>query len=129
MKNQSGFGQIEALIALSILGMVGTSLLGGLLTVTKTTPIADERSTAQTLAESQIEYVRTQDYDYINDPPQYLELSGADVPAGFTITTTATRLDHDNDGSGDDDGIQKISVTIKHFNETVTTLDSYRIRR
>lgn len=129
MKNQSGFGQIEALIALSILGLVGTSLLGGLLTITKTTPIADERSTAQTLAESQIEYVRTQDYDYINDPPEYLDLSGVDVPLGYTISTTATRLDHDNDGSGDDDGIQEITVTIKHYKETVTTLESYRIRR
>jgi len=129
MKNQSGFGQIEALIALSILGLVGTSLLGGLLTITKVTPIADERSTAQTLAESQLEYVRTQDYDYINDPPEYLDLSVVDVPFGYTISTTATRLDHDNDGAGDDDGIQKITVTIDHHNETVTTLESYRIRR
>ena len=129
MKSQSGFGQVEALIALSILGVVGTSLLGGLMTVTKTTPIADERSTAQTLAESQIEYVRTQDYDYINDPPQYQELTGTDVPPGYIITATATRLDHDSDGTEDDDGIQKITVTIEHFNETVTTLESYRIRR
>ncbi len=129
MKNQFGFGQIEALIALSILGLVGTSLLGGLLTVTKTTPIADERSTAQTLAESQIEYVRTQAYDYINDPPEYLELSGADVPVGYTVTSTATRLDHDSDGLSDDDGIQKITVTVKHHQEPITTIESYRIRR
>jgi len=129
MKNQSGFGQIEALIAMSILGIVGTSLMGGLLTITKTTPMADERSTAQVLAESQLEYVRTQDYDYINDPPEYLELSGTDVPSGYTIATTATRLDHENDGATDDDGIQKITVTIEHYNETVTTLESYRIRR
>lgn len=129
MKNQIGSGHVEALITMCIIGTFGTALLGGLLTATKTTPIADERSTAQNLAESQMEYVRTQSYDYINDPPQYLVLSGTAVPDYYSITTTATRLDPEGDGTDDDDGIQQIVVTVKHSDKNVTDLESYRIRR
>ncbi len=129
MQRQEGNSHVEALVTVAILGLFGTALLGGLLTATKTTPLTDEKSTAQSLAENQLEYVRTQDYDYINNPPQYLALSGTAVPNDYSITNTAIHLDPEGDGSADDDGIQKISVTIKHGNKTVTSIDSYRIRR
>ncbi len=129
VQRHEGYSHIEALVTLAILGVFGVGLLGGLMTVTKTTPLTDKISTAQSLAENQLEYVRTQDYDYINDPPQYLVLSGTAVPNGYSITNTATRLDPETDGSSDDDGIQKITVTVKYWNETVTSIDCYRIRR
>ena len=129
MQRQEGYSHVEALVTLAILGGFGTTLLGGLMTVTTTTPLTDEKSTAQSLAENQLEYVRTQDYDYINNPPQYLVLSGTAIPAGYSITNTAIHLDPDGDGLADDDGIQNISVTVKHWDKTVTSIDSYRIRR
>ena len=116
-------------MALVILGTFGTVLLGGLAVATKATPIADETSTAQNLAETQLEYVLNQDYDHVNNPPQYLVLSGTVVPEGYSITNVASRLDADDDGSDDDDGIQKIEVSIQHWDETVTILEGYRIRQ
>lgn len=127
--NQEGFAFIEALLALVILGAFGTALLGGLAVATKATPIADETSTAQNLAETQMEYVLNQDYDHINDPPQYFVISGTDVPEGYSISSVAIRLDADDDGSDNDDGIQKIEVSIQHWDETVTILEGYRIRQ
>ncbi len=129
VQRQEGYSHVEALVTMVIIGVFGTGLVGGLLTATKTTPLTDEISTAQSLAENQLEYVRTQDYDYINNPPQYLVLSGTAVPDGYSITNTATHLDPEEDGSTDDDGIQNITVTVKHWNKTVTSIDSYRIRR
>lgn len=128
-KNQAGFAFVEALLALAILGVFGTALLGGLASATKATPIADESSTAQNLAESQMEYVLTQDYDYANSPPQYLVLSGTAVPEGYNITNVASRLDPHGDGSDDDDGIQKIEITVQHWDKVVTELEGYRIRQ
>ncbi|NQT74842.1 MAG: hypothetical protein HQ553_19055 [Chloroflexi bacterium] len=128
-RNQEGFAFIEALLALVILGTFGTVLLGGLAVAAKATPLADETSTAQNLAETQMEYVLNQDYDYINDTPQYLVISDTDVPEGYSISSVAERLDADDDDDDDDDGIQKIEVSVQHWDETVTILEGYRIRQ
>ena len=128
-RNQGGFAFVEALLALVILGVFGTALLGGLAVVTKATPIADEASMAQNLAESQMEYVLTQDYDHVSNPPQYIVLSGTAVPEGYSITNVASRLDPDSDGYDDDDGIQRIEITVQHWDNEVTKLEGYRIRQ
>ncbi|MBT4512177.1 MAG: type II secretion system protein [Chloroflexi bacterium] len=128
MRNQQGFSLVEVLVALSILGTFGIALLGGLITVSKSTPIIDEKSTAQSLAERQLEYVRVQPYDYSNNPPQYTVLSGTAVPSGYGIGMLSTRLDHDDDGIGDDDGVQQIAVTITHDSKSVITLEGYKVR-
>ncbi|NQT73764.1 MAG: type II secretion system protein [Chloroflexi bacterium] len=125
--NQKGFSLAESLVALAILGLSGAALIGGLMTLSKTTPLADEQSTAQNLAENQMEYVCVQDYDFINDPPQYELIS--DIPEGYSITNTANRLDLEGDGTDDDDGIQRIVVVVTHHGETVNTLETNRIRR
>ena len=129
VQRQEGYSHVEALLTMAILGVFGTGMLGGLMGVTETTPRTDEISTAQNLAENQLEYIRTQDYDYINNSPQYLALSGTAVPDGYSIITSATRLDPESDGTVDDDGIQQITVMVKHHNKIVTSIESYRIRR
>lgn len=129
VRKQGGFSFIEVLLSMSLLGVFGVALLGGLAAASKATPIADETSTAQNLAETQMEYMLDQDYDHINDPPQYLVISGTDVPEGYSISSDAIRLDADDDGSDDDDGIQKIEVSVQHWDETITILEGYRIRQ
>ena len=128
MRNEKGFTLIEVIIAMALLGIIAIAFLGGLATASKAIIIADERATAESLARSQMEYVKNQDYDGVNNPPQYTLLS--DTPADYTIVIDAVRLDPNGDGTDNDDGIQKITVTVDHLEKPeVITLEDYKVDR
>jgi prepilin-type N-terminal cleavage/methylation domain-containing protein len=127
MKSEKGFTFIEVVIALAVLGIIAVGFLGGLATASKGLLIADERETANNLAEAQMEYVKNQEYDSTNNPPQYALLS--DIPDGYSIEVPmAERLDPEGDGMDDDDGIQKIIVIVNHQDKlAVITLEDYKV--
>jgi prepilin-type N-terminal cleavage/methylation domain-containing protein len=126
MKRERGFTFIEVVIALGVLGMIAVGFLSGLGTASKGLLIADERETANNLAEAQIENVKNQAYDDINDPPQYSLMAG--IPDSYSIDQPlAYRMDPDLDGLEDDDGIQRITVTVRHNGKEVLTLEDYKV--
>ena len=128
MRNEKGFTLIEVIIAMALLGIIAIAFLGALATASNAIIIADERATAESLARSQMEYVKNQDYDGVNNPPQYTLLS--DTPADYTIVIDAVRLDPNGDGTDNDDGIQKITVTVDHLEKPeVITLEDYKVDR
>ena len=128
MRNEKGFTLIEVIIAMALLGIIAIVFLGALATASNAIIIADERATAESLARSQMEYVKNQDYDGVNNPPQYTLLS--DTPADYTIVIDAVRLDPNGDGTDNDDGIQKITVTVDHLEKPeVITLEDYKVDR
>jgi type II secretory pathway pseudopilin PulG len=118
------------LIALAILGLISAAFLMALSAAPRALFIADQRATAETLARSQMEYVKGQPYDPI-PPIEYNLLP--DIPAGFSINVTAEHFDADSDTSvevpGDDARIQKITVTVRHHGEVIFTLEGYKVER
>jgi len=58
IKNERGFTFVEVVIALAILGVIAAGFLMALATASKAIIIADERTTAESLARSQMEYVK-----------------------------------------------------------------------
>ncbi len=138
MKNEKGFSLIEVMIAIALLGIIGVAFLGALATASNAIFIADERATAESLARSQMEYVKNQDYsiapweyelplpaDWPEDSlPSWWEDNPSTLPEscdGYTVNVTAKPL------PGEDDYIQKITVTIKHLEKPdVITLEGYR---
>ena len=92
-------------------------------TAAKATFIADEQATAESLARSQMEYVKNLDYvpyatSYTPAPiPQWLE------DEDYSVMIDAEPLP-DTDG-----GIQKITVTIEHLDKQPITLEGYKIDR
>ena len=125
---ETGATLIETLVALALLGIISVAFLSGLATAAKATFIADEQATAESLARSQIEYVKSQDYDSTNNPPQYDKIS--DIPIGYDIDDIlAERLDAKGDGTENDDGIQKITVTVTRGDKTVLIIDAYKVDR
>ena len=139
MKNEKGFTLIEVMIAIALLGIIAVAFLGALATASRALVIADERTTAESLARSQMEYVKNQNYDATNNPPQYSPLPS--ISGDYTITTTAEYFDADGDGiievdvtttevREDDEGIQKITVTVSHLSKPdVITLEGYKTDR
>ena len=140
VRNQRGVGFIEVIIALAILGIVAVVFLGGLTTSLKTVFISDESSTALALAQSQMEYVKSQEY------------SGVD---GWAYTLTTSSYSYSTDPQWPDDPpplssdysgycvkaeaeeidtvIRNITITVYH-NENCTgdivfTLEDYKVER
>jgi len=147
MKNEKGFTLIEVLVALAILAIVGTGFLMALAIASKAIIIADERTTSESLARSQMEHVKNQDYSTINvywdytvtdsgpsssyEPDWWDNAPPPSVPDGYTVNVSATPLpDPENSGS-DLVGIQKITVSIYHNDESnpVLTLEDYKVDR
>ena len=107
MKNQQGTSLVEVLVSVMILGIVGVGFIWGMTTITKTTPLIDDRSTALSLAESQMEYIRNQPYGWDYDT--------IDTPTNVYIgTPMAFQFDANGDGmiDAEDDSIQKIEIKI-----------------
>jgi prepilin-type N-terminal cleavage/methylation domain-containing protein len=57
-KKEKGFALIEVLLALGILAIVGTTFLIGIGVSSKAILVANERTTAESLARSQMEWVK-----------------------------------------------------------------------
>ena len=120
---ESGVTFLETVVALAILGVIAVTFLNGLTTASKATFIADEQTTAESLAQSQMEWVKNADYSY-----NATAYSPAPIPVGkdyinYSVIITASPL-HDPD-----DGIQKITVTVKHSDEGVIKLEGYKVDR
>jgi len=117
---ERGTTLVETLVAVALLGIIACAFFGSLDTAARATWIADERTTAESLARSQLEHIKT--LDYVGGTTQY---PAAPVPSGedysfYSANITAELLD---------DHIQKITVTVKHSGNEVVTLESYKVDR
>ena len=133
IKDEKGFNLMEVALAMVLIGGLAVLYLSYLATGSRAIFIADERATAESLARTQMEYVRQQDYDanLDHDPPQYDII--LDIPDGFEISVNAERLNPKDDGTDNDDGIQSITVVVSHIVEgeakEIYSLEGYRARR
>lgn len=144
MRNEKGLTLLEVVIALALLGLIGLAFLGALSTASKAIFITDERATAESLARTEMEYVKSQpyskdipwSYDLPSgtppaDPPEWWDPAHA-LPPGYndySVTVSAVSLDPENDGTGDDDGLLLITVTANHLGDPVIILEGYKAAR
>lgn len=122
IKDERGITLIEVLIAVALLSIIGVAFLSGLATASKAIFVADERATAESLARSQMEYVKNQPY-----AASYPET----IPAEFKDAGYSAEIEVGSvpDAIG---GIQKITVKIyhhddAHVNPPVITLEDYKV--
>jgi prepilin-type N-terminal cleavage/methylation domain-containing protein len=120
---ERGLTLIEVLVALSILAAVSTTFLLGMTTSSKAVMVNKEQITAESLAKSQMEYIKRQDYRV--DQP-YDKLEQDQIPSGYDIEFAVERLDPRGDGTDNDDALQKITITIACNGETTFTLEGYK---
>lgn len=118
-----GLTLIETVVALAILGMVSVTFLGALTSTSQSAFIADERTTAESLARSQMEQVKAAEYVYgaTGYPPAPLP-EGEDY-INYSVVITAAALNNP------DVGIQKITVSVNHSVKTVFVLEGYKGER
>ncbi|MDP3878929.1 MAG: type II secretion system protein [Dehalococcoidales bacterium] len=121
--SEAGMVLVETIIALAILGATAVIFLGGLLTTSRAAYIADERGTAMSLSQQQMEWVKAA--DYTDNATQY---SAAPLPdgkdyLGYSITITAEPL------RTPDDGIQRITIKVNRSGGSGFILESYKVDR
>lgn len=130
--SETGATLIETLVALALLGIISVAFLSGLATAAKATFIADEQATAESLARSQIEDVKSQDYISNPDPGAYEEIETPDN-SNYVVEIDAIPIDP---VTGEpivppdtDEGIQRITVTVTRGDKTVFIIDAYKVDR
>ncbi len=135
--DETGVTLLETLVALALLSIIAVVFLGGLTTIATATLINNEQATAESLARSQMEYVKSQDYIYYADP-DHGEYDGlATPPVSYGIDFTAVPFNPDTgqpyEQTGgifvEDAGIQKITVTVNHNGKLVLTVEDYKVER
>lgn len=117
---ESGMTLLETVVALAILGTIAVTFLSGVTTTSKAAFTVDERATAESLAQSQMEWVQNASYNTTGYFPSTNTTSKDYINYSANITADLLSL------LG---GIQKITVTVKHSDKQVFTLESYKVNR
>ena len=123
--NSAGFTLIEVLIALALFSIIAIVFVGGLGTASRAVLIADVRTRAESLARSQMEYIKNQDYiDYsVSGHEDYDEIGG--YTENYDVDIAVEPIDpatyepypyYEAEGRFQkDDGIQLITVTVTYY--------------
>ena len=122
MINEKGFAFIETIVALGLLGIVAVAFLSGLGTSTKATIVTKEHAFAESLARSELEYIRNCTYQY--DTNNYGINPVLDIPEGWSIDPPVVEPVHETD-----DGIQKVIVSVKRDGKEIISLFTYKVDR
>jgi prepilin-type N-terminal cleavage/methylation domain-containing protein len=138
-----GFSLIEVVIAIALLGIIGTAILSALSTASLALIIADQRATAESLARTQMEDVKKQQYQCapsegvatynitIVTSPDYATYSiwSENLKTGQYVESVIIGTPWDsgnNTAASKDNGLQKIKLEIRRGNEVVTSLEDYK---
>lgn len=149
--NSRGFTLIEVLIALAILGIVAVAFLSALTTASTALILADERTTAESLTRTQLEYVKSQNYTAVNNVTgewTYATIGG--IPPGYSVwglqkpgyddypdinydykagDIIGVAWDSANcEAVNDDTGLQIVTVIIYHEGRWVLTTTAYKVQ-
>ena len=119
---EAGTTFVETLVALVILSTIAIAFLSGLATITKAGAITDTQSTAESLALSQMEYIKHCTYQV--DATQYPVNPELTVPPQWTVLPSSVQKVHVTD-----DGLQEITVAVQYNDKTVFVMKGYKTNR
>jgi Tfp pilus assembly protein PilV len=129
---ENGITFPEILIASLILSLVGVVFMTALASNYRVLRNTDQRTTAESLARSQMEAINNAPYDG-TAPYSYDNYTITGIPSGYRITIAAVPIDPvTGDNSTMDLGIQKVTVTVicqnrlPDLSSTVLVLESYK---
>jgi len=138
---ERGMTLIEILVALGILAAVAVVFLLGMATSSRAVMVSQEAVAADSLAKSELEYVKSVDYNALlpSDPPSdplwEYQLPGNPPTWDLGRTLPADYLGYSVEVSGRPVGaylpaeIQEITVIVRHNEETAFTLVGYKVNR
>ena len=130
-----GFTLVEVLITIALIGAISVAFFSFMSAATSALIHADERTIAESLARSQLEFVKNQGYN--STTPTYQKITN--IPSGYSICSF-NRTDlpvncgpservigipwnsgNNTPATSGDTGIQKIALVIKHDGKEIYT--------
>lgn len=149
-KNERGMSLVEVAIALAILGLIAVAFLAGLGTAAKIIFVADQRTTAESLARSQMEYLKVQPYSWAaaGGHGTYAKIDDSQIPEGYSVNSLDRGSSVVENIVGvpwyfppdqplpnlgypveSDEGLQQVRVVIKHDDKELLTLGGLKVAR
>ena len=119
---EKGIVLVEAIVALALIGLIAVGFLGAIGTSYKSTALSVEMTTSESLARSQMESIKQQDY---SEAGVYDEI---DHPAYYSINWTV-QLNPGEESGEYIEQIQKITITVTHTGEDALVLEGYKVNR
>lgn len=129
---QKGVMLLEILLGLAILGVIAVAYMSGMTSTFNAIGISQERVAAESLAKSQVEYIKVQDYVLVDDydpgdPANRYELITvpADLAAaGYSVNiTTPVEIISVNSSAFE---LQGVNVTVMRNNQRKLQISIYR---
>ncbi len=130
LRKQTGFTLIEILVGLALLSIIGVAFLNGLFTTSKIVAINQESVAVESLAKSQIEliksqdYIRYDDYDPVTNCYDLISVPADLVGAGYSTEINPPVVIIPGEGGFE---LQSVTVVIKRNGEEVFTISTYRV--
>jgi prepilin-type N-terminal cleavage/methylation domain-containing protein len=124
LEGQKGFGLVEILVALAILGVTAVGYMSALATSTRTAAKTDQMDTGRAIAQTVMEYVKKHSFSASGSYYDQTDIDDmlSEYP-GYTVDINAPAAPER------DSYIQKITVTVYYNSQTVTTLDDCKAKR
>jgi len=116
--DERGFGLVESLAAVAILGVAVVALVLSLSTGSITVREGDQEVVIQSLVQTQLEYVKGYPYD-----PEATTYPTVDAPEGYSVSVEVSTV------PATDTDIQRITVTISRDEEAILTVEDYKVNR
>ena len=126
---RNGFSLIEVLVGVTIFAIIGVALVGGLSTGYRSLSISQERTFAESLAKSQVEYIKEQEYISVADyttigPYQLITIPAHLSSANYTVEISPPEIAEVAGVSGFE--LQSIAIKVKRDGSVKLSIISYR---
>lgn len=122
LKGQKGIGLLEVLLAVAILGVIGVGFMQALATTSEGADSHEKRVTASSLAQSQVEYIKSSAYLADGNYPKLSPL-----PPPYDIDIERVNIDKDGLEVEVETGKQEVTVKVYHQGDFVLEMTTLKV--